>query len=327
MTIRFRCRCGHQMAVKDEAAGKIIRCRECSTKIRVPQKKQPVVAEEAWDEGGSEFDEFDGSSGEFHVDLQACGTSEAGIGRQFLAAMRKSVIEYLQESPEVFQNAYLRLSMKTVRQKNHSLIRLSVSGNVNGRSIHANLNRKIVFKQFGGGSIAGTAMAVVMNTASKLTEAAMRASANNPNLVPEMQTTCRELLVDVYQSLDKSAGRGESSQVSFWKTWHTCAIIAAVASFALLAFVLISRAKGEAGAAAAGALMFALPIAALVYFLVTSLGITVMPESFFLRESVGRKVLRFTGAKTPMGGRIVAFITSCVLLGLCILVLVMMNSE
>lgn len=55
MTIRVKCKCGKQLAVKDEAAGRRVKCPQCQQPVLVPEPaEESDAADDEWDDAGEE---------------------------------------------------------------------------------------------------------------------------------------------------------------------------------------------------------------------------------------------------------------------------------
>lgn len=58
MTIRITCQCGKQLAVKDEYAGRRIKCPQCQKAVSIPRPAdEPEAAADEWDEAAEDNDE------------------------------------------------------------------------------------------------------------------------------------------------------------------------------------------------------------------------------------------------------------------------------
>lgn len=224
MPINVTCSCGRRYRVADEAAGKRVRCRSCGKSIRVE------VPAESFAESFDDWDDWEADDSPFHerfqVDLDACPASRSGLGGRYLSAFRTAIVECLEQSPETFQDAPIALAMRTKPRKKETVVQIRVSGTINGRPLDAVLKRPVKVFRSGGGLLGLTFLA-----ASKIFDVAERAAAGNPNLVPEMQGTCKRLLVDVFQAIDDAADRSKSSTVASWTTWQIAAGLGAACAF------------------------------------------------------------------------------------------------
>jgi hypothetical protein len=80
MPIAARCRCGRAIRVKDELAGRRIRCPECSEVLRVPVPEAEIAEEDSEDREGKLGDKDPGNQRPMRWDLLP-GSRKQGHGR------------------------------------------------------------------------------------------------------------------------------------------------------------------------------------------------------------------------------------------------------
>ena len=93
MPIKVLCACGKKLSVKDEFAGRTLKCPECQKPLRIPKPKvEEEPAEDEWDLGDSAEEEFDDEPAEAPTKSRGgkSSTSRGPVSRKSSGKGKKS---------------------------------------------------------------------------------------------------------------------------------------------------------------------------------------------------------------------------------------------
>jgi hypothetical protein len=317
MTISVTCSCGATYRLKPEAVGKKFQCRECDEVLTVqaparqPQparRPQPPV-----DEYGDDVEDYDdyenhedidkrpsrggeriqSGNGRHSIVMKACDVSIEAITPKRLQHACDELLKYLAASPDAFKRSEIRLSVRsTVRNDFNADVQIRMSGTLNGRPVDR------TFEGFARDYGAGTALDE-------------RSWDGGQHRV--LQQEFVNVRYKMFAACDKAVGRKASKATGRWKAVQIAALVAGPVAFLL--FFAFTKMRGESALTAimSGALVI-VPIA----FGVLAAGLTLMPDSFFLREAAGRRAMRLSGGNSPNAARIIGGITAVLMLALAV---------
>ena len=270
------------------------------------------------DYGDSDFnDQIAAENGRHSVTMDACEISLEAIGPKRLQNACDELADYLAASPGTFKRSRITLAIQSkVKDKATANFKLRMSGTINGQSVRKSLEG--IATDYGAGvagaSLAGGALAGAMTKATLIYR-----GGEHGGLQQEFANVRQEL----YGACDKAIGRKSSKATGRWVGIQVASGIAALLGF-IGVFLLFKTHGNTVGWSAIAAAFPIVPLAVCVL----SLGLITMPDGFFQRDAVGRKVLQMSGAKTPAMARVVAGISAVVMVGIVIaIVWVGMNSQ
>lgn len=304
MSITVECECGSQFRLADKAAVRTIRCKDCDEPIEVPERRREVDDEEPG------FDEatFESNSERHQVSMTASPAAAACLTVERLEETCEELVEYLDASPDAFKKSDLQLEVDIeVHTKLVVAVKVRARGSINGKPFHKKFEQ--IFEDYSEGAMfaAGGAGQALMG---KALQSVMRNLSKNPDAHGGLQQKFEKIKYDLFDAFDRSINRKASSSAGRWKTIFYSSF-AAIPVFVLVTIGLVlSR-----GGSIVPAVIFGVFAGVPGVFLVMSAGLIFMPDSFYEREAAGRRALKFTGAKSPAAGRVVAVFSCLAMIG------------
>jgi hypothetical protein len=327
MTISVTCACGANYKLKPEAAGKRFQCPKCDAVLTVrptaPSPPQELVDDDYIDEPEAEdyedYGEVDERSrrgerlgcgnGRHRIAMSACETSIEAITPKRLQNSCDELLQYLAASPNVFKQSEIRLTVRsTVKNANQADVQIRLSGSVNGRPLGKTVEgraRKVSNSAAIGmsGGLVGALIGAAID----------RATSKKGGPHKGLQQEFAKIRHALFEACDKAAGRQASKASGRWRGIQIGAGVAAAVAF--IAFFAFLKLRGEPVVMSLIAAAF---LIAPAMFGVLAVGLTAMPDSFFLRDAVGRRAMRLSGGSSPGAARIIGAITAVLMLALAV---------
>ncbi len=317
--IEVSCKCGQTYRLSVSHAGKMGRCKSCGESFRIPavpsapleKFREPVPRK-------SQAHQFDRSES---IDVRADAVEaffNAG-GKTSLEQFRLGVEAYLLGDQQTFQAAKLDIRISDLRGNTNELRMLvRVDGQVNGIPFaFQDLHRIDLIQEKKDAAFAAGAAAPL--TGWFMHAAADRASKKPPEeasrwLKKRLFPLLRESLRRLEPQLYSACGVKESVSTHRWRSVFIASLITpVVAGLGTLITVLLTR--------PADIVLLTIPpffVAVTSFFFVQSFALLFMPDTFFLHEPAGRNALKFSGASSPMGARVIASIVAVICTGIIV---------
>ncbi len=328
-TIECQCECGQAYRLSESLAGKTARCKACGGTFRIPNQSVPVEQElvrassaatsakpasnpERPPATRKKASQRPGRSEAISVKSDAVEDFHSFGGDAALEEVRLSIEKYLWGDRKTFQSAELMVSVSDFGGNSHELwISLEVSGTVNDQTIEFLKEHRIDLIQEKKDAAFATGAAAPI-TAFWMASKAKREANSPPKEVSRwvmrrLFPLLKESLFHLERELYSACGVKDTVYADRWRK---------VTIASLYVSAIGGVVTGIAGLFAQRVtpllLMPVFSVAAASFFLVHGAALPFMPDSFFLYEPEGRNALKFSGASTPTGARVVAVVVAVV---------------
>ncbi len=327
-TIDVQCKCGKAYRLSESLAGKTARCKACGGTFVIPKlsvaveppprsssagtSAKPASNRERSPVARQKASQRPGRSEAISVKSDAVDDFCHFGGENALEELRLSIEKYLWGDRKTFQSAALTVSVSDFGGNSHELwISLEVSGTINGQDIaFADEHRIDLIQEKKDAAFATGAAAPI---AAFLAASRAKREANSPPkevsrwVMRRLFPLLKESQWRLEQELYAACGVKDSVYADRWRN---------VTTASLFVSVIGGLVAGIAGLMSQGASVLVLVpvffVGAASFFLVHGAALPFMPDSFFLYEPAGRNALKFSGASTPTGARVIAVIVAVV---------------
>jgi hypothetical protein len=240
--------------------------------------------------------------------MSASPAATACLTAEMIQQTCEELVEYLGASTDVFRKADLKLDLDIeVHTKLVVAVQVKANGTINGKPFRKSFEQ--IFEDYteaANFAAGGVGQALVGKAVEKL----ISNLSKHPDAHGGLQQKFEKIKYELFDAFDRNVNRKASSAAGKWKTIFYSSFAAAP----LFILIVIGIALSREGSIVPG-IIFGVFAAIPAVLLVMAAGLVFMPDSFYEREAIGRRALKFTGVKSPAAGRVVAFITCLALIG------------